>query len=96
MPYRGRKACNQRPQSLMSRRGAGRGRKHRLKRGLSDMGASNLTRVKRTRREGHWERKIDRREGDREEKRSLCCSLVSGGQTEAGRGAGQRALELES
>ena len=61
------------------------------------VGALTWVKLRRTRTGGHWERKTDRWER-RGEKRgvcalrgSLCCSLVSGRQIEAGGRKGQRA-----
>ena len=54
----------------MSRRGAGRGRKHRLKRGLLDMGASNLDQSeedKERRTLGEKDRQTRRGQGRKEE-----------------------------
>ena len=72
MPTGPGKACNQRPQSLMSRE-EGEGGNTGPTGAFCIWEPLTWTRVRRTRREGHWERKMDRREGDREEKRSLCC-----------------------
>ena len=98
MPTGAGKACNQRSQSLMSREGGNTG----------PTGAFCIwepltwTRVKRTRREGHWERKMDRQERTGEKggvsivRKRLCCSwslMARLGQEE---GQSQRAPELKS
>ena len=70
MPTGAGKACNQRPQSLMSRRGAGRGRKHRPNRGLLDMGASNLDQSEEDQKRrtlGEKDRQTRRGQGRKEE-----------------------------
>ena len=72
MPTGAGKAYNQRPQSLMGRE-AGEGGNTGPTGGFWIWGPLTWTRVKRTRREGHWEREMDRQEGGRGEKRNLCC-----------------------
>ena len=98
MPTGARKACNQRPQSLMSREG-GEGGNTGPTTGFWIWGPLTWTRVKRTGEKDigreRWTdgRGVGEKRGVSAVRRSLCCSLVSGGQTEAGRGAWQRAPE---
>ena len=105
MPTGAVKLCNQRPQSLMSReRGGGEGPAHRgaSGQGWGERRALTWARVRRARRGGHQERKMDRWErrgkkrGVSVVRRRLCCSWSPMARLGQEEGQGQRAPELNS
>ena len=105
MPTGAVKVCNQRPQSLMSReRGGGEGPAHQGASGQcrGERRALTWARVRRTRRGGHRERKMDRQERTGEKggvsivRKRLCCSWSPMARLGQEEGQSQRAPELKS